>query len=157
VQISLAATPTPAVTARFVTNLDAQFKVPRDFSASGSLNEKILQISAGWIKKQVIPGLIGYNDPTTASHFLNLSGTVKRADGRFGGTYSFNYDIQHGTWLQRRLIAYYNSQCCGIQFDYQTADITQLGLNNTSNHHFGVSFTLAGLGSFSNPLGSPVR
>ncbi len=157
VQISVAATPAPAVTARFVTNLDAQFKVPRDFSASGTLNEKILQISAGWIKKQVIPGLIGYNDPTTASHFLNLSGTVKRADGRFGGTYSFNYDIQHGTWLQRRLIAYYNSQCCGIQFDYQSADITQLGLNNTSNHHFGVSFTLAGLGSFSNPLGSPVR
>jgi hypothetical protein len=157
VQIAVSSTPTPAITARFVTNLDAQFKVPRDFSASGSLNEKVLQITAGWIKKQVIPGLIGYNDPTTASHYLNLSGTVKRADGRFGGTYSFNYDIMHGIWLQRRLIAYYNSQCCGIQFDYQTADITQLGLNNTSNRHFGVSFTLAGLGSFANPMGSPVR
>ena len=72
--------------------------------------------------------------------------------------YSFNYDVQHGTWLQRRLVASYNSQCCGIQFDYQTADITHLGLANTpSNRHIGISFTLAGLGSFANPLGSPTR
>jgi hypothetical protein len=102
--------------------------------------------------------LLGYNDPLFAQHFLNLSGTVKRSDGRFGGGYSFNYDVQHGTWLQRRLVAYYNSQCCGVQFDYQTADITHLGLANTpSNRHIGISFTLAGLGSFANPLGSPTR
>ncbi len=157
VQIAVAATPTPAITARFVTDIDAQFKVPRDFSASGSITERILQISAGWLKKQVIPGLSGF-DPFSASHFLNLAATVKRADGRFGGTYSFSYDIEHSTWLQRRLTAYYNSQCCGIQFDYQTADITQLGLTGTtSNRHFGISFTLAGLGSFSNPMGSPPR
>jgi len=158
IQITVAAMPTPTITGRFVTDIDAQFKVPRSYSASGTVSERLVQVTGGWVKRRVIPGLLGYNDPLFAQHFLNLSGTVKRSDGRFGGGYSFNYDVQHGTWLQRRLVAYYNSQCCGVQFDYQTADITHLGLANTpSNRHIGISFTLAGLGSFANPLGSPTR
>ena len=94
--------------------------------------------------------------PVTAMHVKGTFGTIKRSDGRFGGTYSFNYDVEHDTWLQRRFVAYYNSQCCGIQFDYQTQDITHLGIANTpSNRHFGIAFTLAGIGSFANPMGSP--
>jgi lipopolysaccharide assembly outer membrane protein LptD (OstA) len=158
VQITVAAMPTQTITARFVTDIDAQFKVPRSYGLSGSVSERLFQVSGGWIKRRTIPGLAGYNDPAFAQHFLNLVSTVKRPDGRFGGTYAFNYDVQHGTWLQRRLVAFYNSQCCGIQFDYQTADITHLGLANTpSNRHIGISFTLAGIGSFANPLGSPTR
>ncbi len=158
VQVSVVGTPKPTISARFVTDIDAQFKKPRSFNASGTISEKIAQITAGWIKTQYIPGLQGFNDPNFAQHFLNVSATLKRADGRFGGTYTFNYDIHNGVWLQRRLIAYYNSQCCGVQFDYSTQDISNLNLSGTpSNRHFGISFTLAGIGTFANPLGSPTR
>jgi len=155
IQIVVVATPTVPISTQFRTDIDSRFKVPRSFTASGSYTTKVLQITGGWSKRQTIPGLEGYDDPTLASHYLNIAATVKRADGHFGGTYSFNYDILHGTWLQRRLIAYYNSQCCGVQVDYATADISQLGLSNiTANRHFTVSFTLAGVGSFTNPMGS---
>ena len=39
---------------------------------------------------------------------------------RVGGAYSFNYDLKQDTFLQQRLTAYYNSQCCGIAAEYQT-------------------------------------
>lgn len=158
IQINVVATPTNTLSARFATDIDAQFKVPRSYTLSGSLTEKLVQVIGGWSKRRVIPGLALYNDPASASDYLNIQTSIKRADGRFGGTYSFNYDVQHGVWLQRRLIAYYNSQCCGVQVDWMTADISNLGLANTpSNRKFGVSFTLAGIGSFSNPLGSQTR
>jgi hypothetical protein len=51
-------------------------------------------------------------------------------------------------------MASYTSQCCGVAVDYQTVNlgITAIG-NVTHDRRFGVSFTLAGLGSFSNPFG----
>jgi LPS-assembly protein len=158
IQITVVGNPTNTLTARFATDIDAQFKTPRSYTASGTLTEKLLQITGGWSKRRVIPGLPTYSDPLTASHYLTLQTSIKRADGRFGGMYAFTYDVEHSIWLQRRLVAYYNSQCCGVQVDYATADISNLGLANTpSNHKFGVSFTLAGIGSFSNPLGSQTR
>ncbi|HUL71973.1 MAG TPA: putative LPS assembly protein LptD [Vicinamibacterales bacterium] len=155
IQITVVGTPTPALSTQFRTDIDSKFKVPRSFSATGTYGNPIVQLSGGWQKRQVIPGLPGYDNPAFADHFLNIAATVKRADGRFGGMYSFNYDILRSTWLQRRLIAYYNSQCCGVQLDYSTADISHLGLTNiNANRHISISFTLAGVGSFTNPMGS---
>jgi LPS-assembly protein len=154
IQIVVVGTPTTAISAQFRTDIDSKFKTPRSFSATGTYTNRFTQVSGGWSKRRVIPGLPGYEDPRFADHFLNIAASVKRADGRFGGTYTFNYDILRSTWLQRRLIAYYNSQCCGVQVDYSTADISHLGLTNVNaNRHFTVSFTLAGLGSFTSPMG----
>ncbi len=86
IQITVAAMPTQTITGRFVTDIDSQFKVPRSYSASGTMSQKNVQVTGGWLKRRVIPGLAGYNDPGFADHFLNLSTTVKRSDNRFGGT-----------------------------------------------------------------------
>ena len=52
-------------------------------------------------------------------------------------------------------VAFYNSQCCGLTVDYQTTNVAHLGRPElTKNHKFSFSFSLAGIGSFANPLGS---
>ncbi|HEV2984216.1 MAG TPA: hypothetical protein VGX46_07500, partial [Vicinamibacterales bacterium] len=65
-----------------------------------------------------------------------------------GGIYSFNYDILHSSLLQQRVSGFYNAQCCGLAFEYQTVNFG-IGAPIPSDHRFFLSFTLAGLGNFS--------
>ena len=72
------------------------------------------------------------------------------ADNRFGGLYSFNYDVLHSAMLQQRYVAFYNAQCCGIAFEYQIYNLTGIStLAVPVDRRFFMSFTLAGLGNFS--------
>ena len=71
------------------------------------------------------------------------------ADNRFGGVYSFNYDVLRSTMLQSRMSAFYNAQCCGIAFEYQRYNFPAGAFVMPSDHRFFLSFTLAGLGNFS--------
>jgi hypothetical protein len=109
-------------------------------------------VSAGWAKRQVIPELAGFG-PEYERHFLNANTTIRTVDNKFGGTYGLNYDVKNTAFLQQRIVAYYNSQCCGISFDWQSIS-TPLYPGIPSDVRFGISFTLAGIGSFSNPMGS---
>ena len=64
---------------------------------------------------------------------------------------SFSYDVTRGQMLNQRISGFYNSQCCGIAFDYQTfsyGGVTSI-YAIPSDHRFFLSFTLAGLGNFS--------
>jgi hypothetical protein len=108
--------------------------------------------AGGWSKRLVIPGL-PYFDAANARHFLNGSVTIRTTDNRVGGTYGMNLDVKNKGFLQQRIMAYYNSQCCGISFDWQAIS-TPLYPGIPTDRRFGVSFTLAGIGSFSNPMGS---
>jgi hypothetical protein len=56
--------------------------------------------------------------------------------------------------MQQRIVAFYNAQCCGITVDYQTVNLSHLGVGVEKDRRFGISFTLAGIGSFSNPMGA---
>jgi LPS-assembly protein len=155
VQITAIGHPVDPVAAQFRMDLDPHFRVPRTLGASGSVSMRSAQVSVGWSKRQVIPGLPDFADPNGASHFLNAAATLRRPDGHVGGTYAFNYDVRRGSLVQQRVVMYYNSQCCGLSVDYQRVDLSHLGIPNLrSNHQLGISFTLAGLGSFSNPFGS---
>jgi hypothetical protein len=73
-----------------------------------------------------------------------------------GGVFQFNFDIQRGRFLQQRLPAYYNAQCCGISLEYQSFNLEGLGSRARvdQDRRFNLSFTLAGLGTFSNMLGA---
>lgn len=154
VQVSVSAQPAPRLSGQFHTDINPQFHTPCTLSASGGLNLRAVQISVGWTKKEYIPGLVNFNDPAGADHFLNGAAAFKNATGHLGGAYSVNYDIHHSSLLQQRLVMFYNSQCCGLSVDYQTRALSALIAGPRSNRQIGISFTLAGLGSFSNPLGS---
>jgi hypothetical protein len=85
---------------------------------------------------------------------------VQLAQNRYGGTFWFTYDFQkretagilrRNGFIDRRFVAYYNMQCCGFIVEYQS--MTYGGLY-PQNNRFNVSFTLAGLGTFSDFFGA---
>ena len=89
------------------------------------------------------------------NHFLQSSTNVRLAGGKYGGNFTFHYDIARSTLLNHRYTAFYNAQCCGVAFEYQAFNYP----NNPNfllpkDRRFNISFTLAGVGSFSNLLGA---
>lgn len=155
-QLSITSRPSDTTSAQFRMEYDTKYMAPRSFSASATVDQPVADITVGWSKRQVIPGLPGYSDPDTADHFLNVHTTIKDPDNGIGGTLQFNYDMLRGYFLQRRYRMFYNSQCCGVAFDFQTVDLTHFSLipNARSDRRMSISFTLAGIGTFSNPLGA---
>ena len=59
-------------------------------------------------------------------------------------------------FLNQRIIAHYNSQCCGIAVEYQKFNFgTRAGaVGVPRDHRFNLSFTLAGIGTFSDLFGA---
>jgi LPS-assembly protein len=119
--------------------------------ANGGVNTTNVQASGGWAQAKNVPSIIT-QPATTTSHYLNASVTVRTTANRVGGTYSFNYDMLNDRFLQQRYFAYYNAQCCGVLVEYQTYNI--IGLSIPQDKRFNVSFSLAGIGTFSNFLGA---
>lgn len=153
IKVSAIASPTQRINAQFNMDIDSQFRKPRNYSLGGGLNFSEVHVNASWSRRLVIPGLAGFEE-TSASNYLNQTTTFTRPDGKVGVTYGFNYDMRNNLWLQQRIVAFYNSQCCGLSVNYSSADISQYNLAAATNHQLAISFTLAGLGSFSNPFGS---
>jgi hypothetical protein len=79
-----------------------------------------------------------------------LSANAHTLTNKYGTNYSLSYDVLHSRFIQERITAFYNAQCCGLAFEYQQYNLqgfTTIGL--PSDHRFFLSFTLAGLGNFS--------
>src|SRR5262245_47316360 len=151
VALSVRAMPTTQLTANMRAEFDPRYHSLRMISASGSYSwANMFQLASTWSKRGFIPQLPGYNNPDFLDQAINAQTTLHTANNRLGGIYSFNYDILHKNILQQRLSGFYNAQCCGIAFEYQTVNWGSLSnAPITSDHRFFMSFTLAGLGNFS--------
>ena len=79
---------------------------------------------------------------------MTASTTLHTRDNSVGGIYAFNYDVLHGIVQSQRMSYFYNAQCCGIAFEYQTVNYGSFS-SLPPDHRFFMSFTLAGLGNFS--------
>jgi hypothetical protein len=131
-----------------------QVRRPQLYSASAMYDTQSARFMGGWRKRPVIEGLPGFEE-TAATHYLNANASFKFLDNRVGGSYGFDYDVQAAGFVQQRLVGYYNAQCCGISMDFQNAVINGVGNPNPlRDRRFGISFTLAGIGSFANPFGA---
>ncbi|PYR72590.1 MAG: hypothetical protein DMF86_23085, partial [Acidobacteria bacterium] len=149
--------PTTLMDASFRTEYDTQAHALRTIAASGSyVKSSWLVASAGWSQRRFIPNLSAFNNPLFASNYINADATLKAPGKGYGGTYSFNYDVRRSLFMNQRWVAYYNSQCCGVAVEYQSFNYsgTTLNIGVVQDHRFNISFTLAGIGSFSNLLGS---
>lgn len=140
----------------FTAQYDTQFSAVREFSASSTFRvREFIDVSGGWSQQRLIPGLPGYSDPLNRQHSLRATTRLRNAANTYGGEYGFNYDIQRSGFLDQRVMAYYNAQCCGIGIDYQTLQIpTFAGIQGRVDRRFNLSFTLAGIGTFSDFLGA---
>ena len=148
---------TSELSGTFRTEYDTQFGALRTIRANASIEVGgWFNQTAGWSQRRFVEGLAGFDDPRRLDHFLNSFTNVRTRGNRLGGVYQFNYDIQRGRYLQQRVLAYYSAQCCGISFEYQSFNLEGLGARVRVDHdrRFNLSFTLAGLGTFSNMLGA---
>lgn len=133
-----------------------RMKSMRTISAEGSYQVGgWLATSGGWSQRRFIAGLPGFDDPGRLDNYVNSSTSLRTRDNRFGGLYDFNFDIRHGRFLAQMLRFYYNAQCCGLRIDYQTFNFAGLGARAliAQDRRFTLSFTLAGLGTFTNNFG----
>jgi LPS-assembly protein len=92
---------------------------------------------------------------TQANNNVQTTADFKLKQSKFGGIVTFVYDVTKSILVTQRYVGFYNSQCCGIQFEYQAYDYP----NSTAfllphDRRFNMSFTLAGVGSFSNFFGA---
>ena len=157
VALQVRGAPTDRLQGEFRTDWDPTVHTLRTLAASGSFSTGAwLQTSAGWSRRRYIPKLTGFDNPLTATNYLNASANISRPGGHLGGAYSMNYDLRRDTFLQQRYTAYYNAQCCGIAIEYQTFNLegSFAGLGIAQDRRFNLSFTLAGVGTFSNLFGA---
>lgn len=141
----------------FTADYDTAFRAVRQFNARTNFRVRdYLDVSGGWSQQRLIPGLPGYSDPLSRGHSLNAATTLRSAANTYGGTYHFSYDIMRRGFLDQRIMAYYNPQCCGVGIDYQTVQLPAFGgaQGRVVDRRFNLSFTLAGIGSFSDFLGA---
>jgi len=155
--LQVRAWPAQGVNAQFRTEYDTKFNAFRTMSADGTVAlGDWLHSTFGWSQRRFIEGLPGFNDPARLDHYVNSASSWRAFANRIGGSYSFNYDIKTGRFLQQRLLNYYNAQCCGFAVEYQQFDLS--GYNTTlpiqKDQRFNFSITLAGIGSFSNFFGA---
>lgn len=150
--LSVRTLPTDQINATMRAEWDSRYLALRTISASGSYSVvNLFTATAQWSKSAYIPELAGFNDPTQLTQGLSGQGNLHTKDNRFGGIYSFNYDVLHDSMIQQRITGFYNAQCCGLSFEYQTYNLS--GVSSTIaipvDRRFFMSFTLAGLGNFS--------
>jgi LPS-assembly protein len=151
VAVLVRSSPSERLQTDFRTEWDHTTGTFLSFAANGIVNAEHVQASGGWTQQKTAPAQVG-GQAITNSHYLNGSVTVRGHRNRIGGTYALNYDLLRDRFLQQRYFAYYNAQCCGVLVEYQTFNF--VGATIPQDRRFNVSFTLAGIGTFSNFLGA---
>ena len=118
---------------------------------NGTVNTTNVQASGGWSQRRFDVG-----NALSSDSSIQSSTTVKTATNTLGGTFSFNYDIRRSNLLQHRWIGYYNAQCCGVIVEYQEYNFPSGDSRFLipKDRRFNLSFSLAGVGSFSNLFGA---
>jgi len=152
IAIAVRAMPTNELNATMNVDIDSRYLALRQISAGGSYSwSGVLQTNLSWSKQGYIPQLPPYDVRANLTQTVNGGANFHTRDSHYGSIYSFTYDFQQSRMLQQRISGFYNSQCCGLAFEYQQfnyAGITA-GLPVPADHRFFLSFTLAGLGNFS--------
>jgi LPS-assembly protein len=123
-------------------------------SLNGVFRTPDVNISTGW-NRQAFALTSTSGAVTPPRNFLQSQAEFHLWQSRVNGIVTFNYDVAESTLLNQRYVASYNAQCCGVQFEYQAFNYP----NNANflipkDRRFNMSFTLAGVGSFSNFFGA---
>jgi hypothetical protein len=106
---------------------------------------------AGWSRQKYATST---TTAVTSSNFFNTDTTFRLWNGRLGGRYALDANLADGTLVQQRIGAFYHAQCCAVSLEYQAWNYgTSASVVVPKDRRVSVSFTLAGVGSFSNVLG----
>jgi LPS-assembly protein len=120
------------------------------FGLNGVMRTPKIESITGWSRSA-----FGSATSGSSTNQLNQATSLKLLDDKYGGTVTFNYDIGRSTLVNHRYVVYYNAQCCGVSFEFQEYDYSaNSNILVPKDRRFNMSFTLAGVGSFSNFFGA---
>jgi hypothetical protein len=144
--------PTRTLSASSRVEYNAQTGDWESIGVSGGLSlPQRVTTRAGWSRRKDASST---TTAVTSSNFFNTDTTFRVWDGRIGGRYALDANLADGTLVQQRIGGFYHAQCCGVSLEYQAWNYgTSSSLVVPKDRRFSLSFTLAGLGSFSNVLG----
>ena len=148
VAVTMRAAPTPFSTGTVRLEYDTKIGRLEGFNAVGSTTYRAAQTSIGWSTFR--------RDLNTLDNALNAATTINLAGGRTGGSYFMDWDIGRGYIIQQRWIGFYSAQCCGFAVEYQEFNfrVVDPRIPVPQDRRFNLSFTLAGIGTFSNFFGA---
>ena len=154
VAVTVRASPGDQVNGNFRLEYDPKEAVIQSMAADGQVAvSDWLHVTGGFSQRRLTNTI---NLVPQRDNYINAAATLRTSANRVGGSYTFNYDIGRSTMLNSRIIGYYNAQCCGFAVEYQTYNFPQGNplYPVQSDHRFNFTFTLAGLGTFSNFFGA---
>jgi hypothetical protein len=156
VAIQVHVTPVAVADATFRTEYDTQVNKLRTFAANGGVTHGWVNANAGWSLNRYIPELPGFNVLAAATHYITSNTTIRKPGNGYSGSYAFNYDLRNHSFLNQRVIAHYNTQCCGVAVEYQKFNygVNAARIGVAKDRRFNLSFTLAGIGTFSDLFGA---
>ena len=156
ISLSTRVSPTDRINGEFRTEWDPTVHTLKTLSASGSIRTgEWLDLFGSWSLRRLIPELPDFAVPARATHSISAATTVRSPSKRLGGTYALDYDFRRDYFLQQRILAYYNAQCCGLVVEWQTFNNQGVaGIIAPQTRRFNISFSLAGIGTFSNFMGA---
>ena len=149
-------TPSDRMNAVLRLEYDPEISAVQSVSAQGEAAVgEWLHANMGWSQRRLRVSQLDL-DPINFDNYINGQTTLRTNDSRFGGTYSFNFDVGRGTMLQQRFVGYYHAQCCGFAVEYQEFNfrVVDPRIPVPQDRRFNLSFTLAGIGTFSNFFGA---
>jgi len=154
IRLVLRAVPAGEVSGAFRMEYDANEGVVQSIVADGQARlSDWLRVTAGFSQRRLANTL---EIAPRMDNYVLAAATLRSATNRIGGSYSFNYDLGRETLLTSRIMGYYNVQCCGFAVEYQTYNFPQgtTAFPVAKDRRFNFSFTLSGLGTFSNFFGA---
>lgn len=121
-------------------------------SLNGTLRAENAEVTTGWTRQ----AFASVDRTSNASNYIQSMANLRFAGSKYGGNVTFNYDIARSTLVNQRYVAFYNAQCCGVSFEFQSFNYPQDASRFylPKDRRFNMSFTLAGVGSFSNFFGA---
>ena len=142
--LNVRSAPTLFSTASMVANYNAEKGDVESLQLTGGIN---------YPRVNATVGLSNFLSGTSRRNSFDARTNVSLDGGRIGGTYQLNWDITGGRILNQRWAGFYNAQCCGVMMEFQKFTYG-LGTAVPLDQRFNLSFTLAGIGSFSNFFGA---
>jgi LPS-assembly protein len=130
---------------------DTDIDAFQSITGGGNYSSRFVDVSGNYSRRL----LRDPNNQLRGDNFVNASTVLRTLRNTLGGAYTFDYNFTTSTLIQQRVTAYYNAQCCGIAMEYQVFNYPNVtGFVLPQDRRFNLSFTLAGIGTFSNFLGA---
>jgi LPS-assembly protein len=152
--ISISSNFTPAAGSRVNARIefDPIISAVQSIWLGGETSSENVFVTGSFSRRRLLPG----TPADTSNNFLSASTQLRTDRNMLGGSYSLDYDFGRGVMVQQKIQGYYNAQCCGLIIEFQQANYP-VGFNPLlipQDRRFNISFSLGGIGTFSNFLGA---